>query len=75
MKLIIGLGNPGDKYRGTRHNMGFGVIEELSDRWNIPVKNKEMKGLVGKGIYRGEKVILVKPQTFMNNSGECVRPL
>ncbi len=75
MKLIIGLGNPGDKYRGTRHNMGFGVIEELADRWNIPVKNKEMKGLVGKGIYRGEKVILVKPQTFMNNSGECVRPL
>lgn len=75
MKLIVGLGNPGDKYRGTRHNMGFGVIEELADRWNIPVRNNEMRGLAGKGIFRGEKVILLKPQTFMNNSGECVGPL
>lgn len=71
MKLIIGLGNPGDKYRGTRHNMGFGVLEELSDRMNIPIKNGELKGLVGKGLWRGEKLILVKPLTYMNNSGEC----
>ena len=75
MKVIAGLGNPGDKYKGTRHNMGFGVLEELSDRWNIPIRNKEFKGLTGKGMFAGEKVILVKPQTFMNNSGECIGPL
>lgn len=75
MKLIVGLGNPGDKYKGTRHNVGFQAIDELAERFNISVKNKEHKGLVGKGIIMGEKVILLKPQTFMNNSGESVQPL
>ena len=75
MKIIAGLGNPGVKYRGTRHNMGYGVIEELSDRWDVPLKGREFRGLVGKGFFAGEKVILVKPETFMNNSGECVGPM
>lgn len=75
MKLIVGLGNPGMKYKGTRHNMGYGVLEELSDRWNIPMKTREFRGLTGKGIFAGEKVILLKPETFMNSSGECVGPL
>ncbi|MCR4841403.1 MAG: aminoacyl-tRNA hydrolase [Lachnospiraceae bacterium] len=75
MKLIVGLGNPGTKYRGTRHNIGYGVIEELSDRWDIPMKNREFRGLTGKGVFAGEKVILLKPETFMNSSGECVGPL
>lgn len=75
MKLIVGLGNPGDKYKGTRHNAGFQVIDELAERFNISVKNKEHKGLTGKGMIMGEKVILLKPQTFMNNSGDSIAPL
>jgi PTH1 family peptidyl-tRNA hydrolase len=75
MKLIVGLGNPGDKYKKTRHNMGFEIIDELADRLGIDVKTKEHKGLVGKGMCMGEKVILLKPLTFMNNSGESVGPV
>ena len=74
MKIITGLGNPAMKYAGTRHNIGFGVIDELADRWNIRVADSRMRGLAGSGIIAGEKVILVKPMTFMNLSGECVRP-
>lgn len=73
MKLIVGLGNPGDKYAGTRHNVGFCCIDELSDRLMIKLTGKEHKGLVGKGNYQGEKIILLKPLTFMNNSGESVQ--
>ncbi len=72
MKLIIGLGNPGRDYAGTRHNIGFGVITRLSDQYNIPLDRKEHKGICGRGMIGGEKVILVQPQTFMNLSGECV---
>lgn len=72
MFLIVGLGNPGSKYDGTRHNAGFEVIDALSKEYNISVSHKEHKGLVGKGIIEGHKVMLVKPQTFMNLSGECV---
>ena len=74
MKIIAGLGNPALKYGGTRHNVGFGVIDELSDRWNIRVTDSRLRGLAGSGIIAGEKVILVKPMTFMNLSGECIRP-
>ncbi len=74
MKIIAGLGNPALKYGGTRHNVGFGVIDELSDRWNIRVTDSRLRGLSGNGIIAGEKVILVKPMTFMNLSGECIRP-
>lgn len=72
MFLIVGLGNPGAKYDGTRHNVGFEVIDALSDKYGIAVKHKEHKGLVGKGMIADKKALLVKPQTFMNLSGESV---
>jgi PTH1 family peptidyl-tRNA hydrolase len=73
MKLIVGLGNPGKDYMGTRHNIGFGVITRLSDKYNIGMKSKEHKAVCGKGMIGGEKVILAQPQTFMNLSGESVK--
>lgn len=72
MYLIVGLGNPECDYSKTRHNMGFNVINRLSDKYEIDVNNKKFKALFGKGIIEGEKVILVKPQTYMNLSGESV---
>jgi PTH1 family peptidyl-tRNA hydrolase len=74
MKLIVGLGNPGMKYAKTRHNVGFWVIDELSRRWGIPVTKEKWNSEVGEGVVRGEKVILMKPLTYMNLSGEAVRP-
>jgi PTH1 family peptidyl-tRNA hydrolase len=73
MYIIAGLGNPGKEYDGTRHNIGFTVIDELADAYNINVDKKECKGLTGRGVINGNKVLLVKPQTYMNNSGECLR--
>ncbi len=73
MKLIAGLGNPGRDYAGTRHNIGFGVIARISDKYQIPLTSKEHKAVCGKGMISGEKVILAQPQTFMNLSGECIR--
>lgn len=75
MKLIVGLGNPGKQYEETRHNIGFKVIDELSERLNIPLDQSKHKGLYGIGHVKGEKVILLKPLTYMNLSGESVRPL
>ena len=75
MNLVAGLGNPGRDYAGTRHNIGFGVIARISDKYNIPLTGKEHKAICGKGMIGGEKVILAQPQTFMNLSGECVRSL
>lgn len=75
MYIIAGLGNPGLKYAGTRHNTGFCVIDELADRFNIKVNEYRHKALTGRGIIGGEKVILVKPQTFMNLSGESIRQI
>lgn len=72
MKLIIGLGNPEKDYSGTRHNMGFDVINELSKKYNIEVNKSKFKSLYGDGFIEGKKVILLKPQTFMNLSGEAV---
>ena len=72
MFLIVGLGNPGKKYEDTRHNVGFKTIDYLSDRWDIPVKKIKFRALIGEGIVGGEKVILAKPSTFMNLSGESV---
>lgn len=74
MKLIVGLGNPGRKYAGTRHNVGFFVIDQLSDRWGIPVTKKKWRAFCGEGRVHGEKVVLLMPQTYMNLSGEAVRP-
>ncbi len=75
MKIIAGLGNPGLRYAGTRHNMGFSVITELSDAFKISVKKKECKSVTGHGIIADEKVILAMPQTYMNLSGEAVSEL
>ena len=72
MKLIVGLGNPGTKYEKTRHNIGFDAITCLADDHRISVTEKKHKALCGKGIIGGEKVILLKPQTYMNLSGEAV---
>lgn len=75
MKIIVGLGNPGIKYAGTRHNIGFSVIDELAEKYNIALDGKKHKAVFGKGMIEGEKVILAMPQTFMNLSGESVREL
>ncbi len=72
MYLIVGLGNPEKDYAGTRHNMGFDVINELAKEYNIKVEKSKFKGLYGAGTIEGEKVILLKPQTFMNLSGESL---
>lgn len=75
MYIIVGLGNPGKQYEGTRHNAGFLTVDCLASRYNIDIREKAHKGLIGKGIIEGEKVILVKPQTYMNLSGESVRSI
>ncbi|WP_141503719.1 aminoacyl-tRNA hydrolase [Paenibacillus luteus] len=73
MKWIVGLGNPGTAYQGTRHNVGFMVIDELAKRWGISVTQSKCKALIGEGNVQGTKVILIKPMTYMNLSGESVR--
>lgn len=73
MFIVVGLGNPGLKYDSTRHNVGFEVIERLAYNNNIKVDKKKHRALIGQGVINGEKVILVKPQTYMNLSGESVR--
>lgn len=73
MFVIVGLGNPGTKYENTRHNAGFLALEALADKYGISISEKKHKALCGTGIIEGHKVLLVKPQTFMNLSGESVR--
>ena len=73
MYIIAGLGNPTKEYEGTRHNVGFDVIDRLSERYNIDVTMEKHRALIGKGMIAGQKVILVKPQTYMNLSGESIR--
>ncbi len=73
--LIAGLGNPGKDYRHTRHNIGFMVIDHLSNELKIPVKKVKQKSLIGIGKLDNKEILLVKPQTFMNNSGESIAPL
>lgn len=75
MKLFIGLGNPGKQYDQTRHNIGFEVIDHLSNEWNIKLDQSKFKGIYGVGYVNGEKVFLLKPLTYMNLSGESIRPL
>ena len=75
MFVIAGLGNPGRKYENTRHNVGFCVIDRLADKYGISVNEKMFQALVGRGVIEGEKVLLVKPQTFMNLSGESIQPI
>lgn len=73
MKIIVGLGNPGSEYERTRHNTGFMVVDRLASKHNIEIKKEKSKVLFGTGEINGEKVMIVKPQTFMNLSGEAVR--
>ena len=73
MYIIAGLGNPGQKYEATRHNVGFSVIDKLAEVHNINVDKKQFKGLTGRGIIGGQQVLLLKPLTYMNLSGESIR--
>lgn len=73
--IIAGLGNPGIKYRHTRHNAGFLVVDILAEKYNINVNQIKHKALVGTGKIEDKKVILVKPQTYMNNSGESIKDI
>ncbi len=75
MKLIAGLGNPGRAHVGQRHNVGFCVIDLLGERHDIVIEKRSFGAFVGKGVIGGEAVLLVKPQTFMNLSGESVQPI
>lgn len=75
MFLIVGLGNPGREYANTRHNIGFRVIDQLSEIHQIPLNQKKHKAIYGSGYIEGIKVILAQPQTYMNLSGESVREL
>lgn len=75
MKVFVGLGNPGFKYRKTRHNIGFFVIDELAKQWNVSFKKRKFNAAVGMTTIAQGKAALVKPYTYMNNSGEAIRPL
>ena len=72
MKLIAGLGNPGPAYRNTRHNVGFMVLDEIADTLGISFSREKFKGLIAEGVVAGESILLLKPLTFMNVSGESV---
>ena len=73
MFLIAGLGNPGKEYENTRHNAGFMVLDALADKLGADISEKKHKALCGKAVIGGQKVILLKPQTYMNSSGESIR--
>ncbi len=75
MFLVVGLGNIGRQYEHTRHNVGFDVIDLISDKYNISMNREKFKGVYGEGIISYEKVILLKPSTYMNLSGESVREI
>ena len=75
MLIVVGLGNPGKEYARTRHNVGFDVLDVLSEKTGIALTKSAMHGLIGEGFVGGEKLVLVKPQTFMNLSGQCVTEL
>lgn len=72
MYLIVGLGNPGSEYADTRHNIGFQVLDLMAEKYNIKINRIKFKGSIGEGNIKGEKVIFLKPSTFMNLSGESV---
>lgn len=75
MKLIIGLGNPGKEYEHTHHNVGFATIDLLAEKWNIPLNQQKFNALYGMAHRPEGKVMLLKPLTYMNLSGEAVRPM
>ena len=73
MYLIIGLGNPEEEYSKTRHNMGFNAINKIAEQYGIKVNKSKFQGLYESAIIEGQKVMLIKPQTYMNLSGECIK--
>lgn len=73
MFLIVGLGNPGKEYEDTRHNIGFKVVDNIAKEYNIEINRQKFKGIYGEGFIDGNKVMLLKPTTYMNLSGESVR--
>jgi len=73
MKVVVGLGNPGKKYEGTRHNIGFDLLAELNRRWKVPRPREKFEGLLAEVAVGTERVLLLAPQTFMNCSGQSVR--
>lgn len=75
MKIVVGLGNPGPEYKDTRHNVGFKVLEELAARYRVERQEGKFDAIIGEIRVKGEKVLLVKPLTFMNLSGKAVEPL
>ena len=75
MKAIVGLGNPGTKYERTRHNAGFWVVDAVSKATGIRLSARQDHGVTGLGTFEGASILLCKPQTYMNNSGRCVRAL
>lgn len=70
--LIVGLGNPGAEYDRTRHNIGFRVVEALADRWQLAIRDRQFKALVGAGTVAGRQCVVIEPQTYMNLSGQSV---
>ena len=75
MYIIVGLGNPGNEYKNTRHNIGFDAIEAIAEKYNIDINREKFKGVYGEGFINNEKVILFMPTTYMNLSGEAVSPI
>lgn len=73
MYLIVGLGNPEEEYGNTRHNMGFNTINKIAKKYNLEIKKNKFNGLYESSIIENQKVILIKPQTYMNLSGNCVK--
>ena len=73
IKLLVGLGNPGKEYQSTRHNLGFQVINYLTEKLDLSWQKEKFKGLYTAGAYQQQKIMLLKPLTYMNNSGECIR--
>ncbi len=72
MRIIVGLGNPGLRYRSTRHNIGFRCVDTIAKKWGIRVSDRRAKAVLGRGNHAGEEIVLAKPRLFMNNSGEGV---
>ncbi|MFP4055900.1 MAG: aminoacyl-tRNA hydrolase [Candidatus Brocadiia bacterium] len=75
MKVVVGIGNPGTRYQGTRHNLGARVVDRLADEAGIPIRRRRFHALVGEGQMGTRRVLLVKPQTYVNLSGSAVAPL
>ena len=72
MNIVVGLGNPDEKYKNTYHNIGFDVVDALAKKLGITFDKQKYKALVGEGFFNNEKILIVKPQTYMNLSGECL---